>query len=408
MDTTELQPAGNYPETWQRTEFDQFATLKRGKDLTRNQFRDGLVPVAGSNGAIGTHDTANVKAPGVTVGRSGSVGRVTFYAEDFWAHNTALFVEDFHGNDPRFAAYFLDFLNLSRFRSGVSVPTLDRNVFRCLPVITPPLSEQRNIAAVLRLVQRAIEQQARLLAQTAELKKTLLHQLFTHGLCGEPQKQTEIGLIPQSWEVVKLEKVCAFLSGGTPSKQKPEFWIGSIPWVSPKDLKKPRLADVVDHISQAALENGSALAPAGSVFVVIRGMILARDVPVALAEIPMAFNQDTKAIIPSSRIVPDFLLYALEAHKKNLFQKVGRSAHGTMTLMSIDIAQFSIPLPDKEEQVRIADALFQIEKKMAIHRRKRDTLSDLFRTLLHELMTVSIRLHCTTELETYARYVNDE
>jgi type I restriction enzyme, S subunit len=79
-----------------------------------------------------------VKAPGVTVGRSGSVGRVTFYSEDFWAHNTALFVSNFHGNDPRFASYFLDSLELKRFGSGVSVPTLDRNVFRALAVIVPP------------------------------------------------------------------------------------------------------------------------------------------------------------------------------------------------------------------------------------------------------------------------------
>ncbi len=137
----------------------------------------------------------------------------------------------------------------------------------------PPLPEQRKIAGVLGVVQQAIEQQERLLQLTAELKKTLLHQLFTQGLRGEPQKQTEIGPVPESWEVVPLQDICTFLSGGTPSKQKPEFWTGSIPWVSPKDMKRPRLSDVADHISAAALEDGSSIAPAGSVFVVIRGMI---------------------------------------------------------------------------------------------------------------------------------------
>ena len=66
----------------------------------------------------------------------------------------------------------------------------------------PPLPEQRKIAGVLGVVQRAMEQQERLLALTAELKKALLHQLFTAGLRGEPQKQTEIGPVPESWEVV--------------------------------------------------------------------------------------------------------------------------------------------------------------------------------------------------------------
>jgi len=96
---------------------------------------------------------------------------VTYYGKDFWAHNTALFVADFHGNNPRFASYFLTFLDLWRFRSGVSVPTLDRNVFRKLPIIAPPVPEQRKIAAVLGLVQQAMEQEERLLALTAELKR---------------------------------------------------------------------------------------------------------------------------------------------------------------------------------------------------------------------------------------------
>ena len=69
-----------------------------------------------------------------------------------------------------------------------------------MPVIVPPLAEQRKIAGVLGVVQRAMEQQERLIALTTELKKTLLHQLFTQGLRGEPQKQTEIGPMPQSWE----------------------------------------------------------------------------------------------------------------------------------------------------------------------------------------------------------------
>jgi type I restriction enzyme S subunit len=264
---------------------------------------------------------------------------------------------------------------------------------KSLPIPVPPIPEQRKIAAVLGLVQRAIEQQERLIALTTELKKALLHKLFTEGLRGEPQKQTEIGPVPKSWEVVPLRDVCTFLSGGTPSKKRPDFWEGTIPWVSPKDMKKPRLSDVTDHISDAALKDGSSLAPAGSVFVVIRGMILAKDVPVALAEVPMAFNQDMKAIILGSHVIPSFLLYALVEFKQHLFQKVGRSAHGTMTLMSSELEQFSIPLPDRKTQEEIAAAIQTVERKHEVHCRKHSALNGLFRTLLHQLMTAQIRLH---------------
>lgn len=270
---------------------------------------------------------------------------------------------------------------------------LSKEVLGSCLIPVPPLSEQRRIADVLGLVQRAMEQQNRLIALTTELKTALLHKLFTEGLRGEPQKQTEIGPVPQSWPLVKIHDVCSLISGGTPSKRKPEFWSGSIPWVSPKDMKKPRLSDVADHISEAALQDGSSLAPVGAVFVVIRGMILAKDVPVALAEVPMAFNQDMKAIVPGPRIHPSFLLYALIAFKQNLFRKVGRSAHGTMTLMSSELAQFNIPLPDKSTQVTVAKAIETIERAHEQHQRKRTAIAELYRALLHQFMTAVIRVN---------------
>jgi type I restriction enzyme S subunit len=170
---------------------------------------------------------------------------VTYYEKDFWAHNTALFVADFHGNDPRFASYFLTFLNLGRFRSGASVPTLDRNVFRKLPIVAPPVPEQQKIAAVLGLVQRAIEQQERLLVLTTELKKALLHQLFTYGLRQESQKQTELGPIPQSWEVARIEELVIRgilakpLDGnhGNIHPKSDDFVPEGIPFIMASDLK---------------------------------------------------------------------------------------------------------------------------------------------------------------------------
>ena len=256
----------------------------------------------------------------------------------------------------------------------------------------PPLPEQKKIAHILSTVQRAIEVQEGIIQTTTELKRALMHKLFSEGLRGEPQKKTEIGPVPESWEVVRLSDVCRFQSGGTPSKQNPEFWQGSIPWVSPKDMKSPRLDDVTDHISQEALESGSKLAPAGSVFVVVRGMILAKTVPVALARVPMAINQDMKAIIPGPKLRSDFLLYALETLRDNLFKKVGRSGHGTCTLMGHEVAAFKIPLPDMQSQEDIAWAIQNLERKRELHEQKRTSIQALFSTLLHELMTAKIRV----------------
>jgi restriction endonuclease S subunit len=276
--------------------------------------------------------------------------------------------------------------------SGSTVRNLNISLVNGVEIPLPPLPEQKKIAHILSTVQRAIEAQERIIQTTTELKKALMHKLFSEGLRNEPQKQSEIGPVPESWGVVPLSDICQFQSGGTPSKKNPEFWLGTIPWVSPKDMKRPRLDDVTDHISQEALESGSKLAPAGSVFVVVRGMILAKTVPVALAEVPMAINQDMRAIVPGPKLCSDFLLYALETLRDNLFKKVGRSGHGTCTLMSHEIAGFMIPLPDLETQEAMASAIQNLERKNELHDDKRAQLKDLFRTLLHELMTAKTRV----------------
>ena len=277
--------------------------------------------------------------------------------------------------------------------NGVRHPRTSWPSLRKFQLSLPPLPEQKKIAHILSTVQRAIEAQERIIQTTTELKKTLMHKLFTEGLRNEPQKQTEIGPVPESWKVVALSDVCKFQSGGTPSKKNSKFWEGTIPWVSPKDMKRPRLDDATDHISREGLESGSKLAPAGSVFVVVRGMILAKTVPVALAEVPMAINQDMKAIVPGSKLRSDFLLYALKTFSGNLFKKVGRSGHGTATLMSSEISEFKIPLPNLGTQRPIATAIQNLETKKELHEQKRTQLQGLFRTLLHELMTAKTRVH---------------
>jgi type I restriction enzyme S subunit len=398
MDSTSLQPQGEYPDNWPRLSFDEFTTLKRGKDLTRDQFREGIIPVAGSNGHIGFHDTANVKAPGVTVGRSGSVGRVTFYSEDFWAHNTALFVTNFHGNDPRFASYFLDSLKLQRFGSGVSVPTLDRNVFRALAVVVPPLGEQRKIAGVLGLVQRALEQQERLIALTTELKKALLHQLFTQGLRGEPPKQTDIGLVPQSWEVVTLEDAAVALDYGTsvkcehgkagvPVLRIPNVMAGS---VDLRDLKhgQPKRSE----LEQLRLRDGDLL------FVRTNGVLEnAGRCALYRGELEGCYFASylIRVRVNSTKVLPAFVNeYARTGRGRSFLSgRAIRTADGKFNINSGTLKRVLLPLPGLDEQKEIVCQLDLVERKLKLHESKRSALSDLLRTLLHQLMTAQLRVH---------------
>jgi type I restriction enzyme S subunit len=174
---TEIGPV---PESWEVVPFDQFATLQRGYDLRKQDFRHGKLPVIGATQTIGYHDTANVKAPGVTVVRSGSsAGKPLFISEDFWAHNVVLFVKDFHGNIPKFVYYKILALDLTQYRQGVAVPTLNRNTFSAIEVALPRLEEQQEIVDALDSVGTKTEAAERKKAQLQELFRTLLHELMT-------------------------------------------------------------------------------------------------------------------------------------------------------------------------------------------------------------------------------------
>ena len=389
MDTTALQPRANYPAEWREMSFDDFATLKRGKDLTREHFRSGTVPVAGSNGVIGYHDTANVKAPGVTVGRSGSVGKVSFFEEDYWAHNTALFVADFHGNDPRFAGYFLRFLKLGRFGSGVSVPTLDRNVFRVLPVVVPILSEQRKIASVLILVQRAIEQQDRLIALTTELKKSLMHKLFAEGIGGERQKQTEIGPMPESWEVRRLSDLVLIKNGQVDPRLAP---YKEMIHVGPENIESDtgRLLNLQSN-ERLRISSGNYHFTAEDV---LYSKIRPYLNKAALPAFEGTCSADMYPIRPKDKeLSRDFLFQLILS---DTFRKQAVSYQDRTGIPKVNRAQLGsliILKPSFGEQTEIAKALTVLdERRNGIHR-KRATLNDLFRTLLHQLMTAQIRVH---------------
>ena len=134
--------------------------LQRGFDLSSSQMKNGDVAVVGSNGIIGYHDLPRGNIPCITVGRSGSVGKVHYYTQKTWAHNTTLFVKDFKGNDPKYLYYFLKNLHLDVMfgKSSSVVPSLDRKIVHAL--VAPfhwDVRVQKSISSVLSNIDRKIE-----------------------------------------------------------------------------------------------------------------------------------------------------------------------------------------------------------------------------------------------------------
>ena len=259
----------------------------------------------------------------------------------------------------------------------------------------PEKDEQRKIAAVLGVVQRAIEQRERLLALTAELKKALLHQLFTQGLRGEPQKHTEIGPVPESWDLVPLGSLAKVGNGSTPKRDNDGYWQGgTIPWLNSAKIHERFITEADQFVTDLAVkECHLPRVKSGSLLIAItgQGKTLGNS---ALVSFETCINQHLAyAQFTSPRAVPEFVLWFIQTRYEHLrsISQAGGSTKGALTCSYLK--SYLIPVPPLDEQYEIAAIFAALDRKEKVHERKLATLSDLFRTLLHQLMTAQIRVH---------------
>lgn len=176
----------NHDEGKIATTIGEQLTLQRGFDITKDQQIKGKVPVVSSGGIKSFHNQAMVKAPGVVIGRKGTLGKAFYLEDDFWPHDTTLWVKDFKRNDPRFIYYFFIGLDVKHLDSGAANPALNRNQVHPIQVNWVPITQQKKIVAILDALsnetQRLEALYQRKIAALDELKQALLHQAFSGAL----------------------------------------------------------------------------------------------------------------------------------------------------------------------------------------------------------------------------------
>ena len=213
---------------WCETTLGQVIELKRGYDLPQRDRIDGAVPVVSSSGVIDYHRQSKVSGPGVVMGRYGTLGHVFFTRGDFWPLNTALYVRDFKGNDPRFISYFLEGLDVSPYSDKAAVPGLNRNHLHQETVRIPSsTAEQRAIARVLGTLDDKIELNRRMNETLEAMARALFQSWFVdfepvrakmegHDPCLPPHLahlfpdrlvDSQLGEIPEEWAVGCLADV---------------------------------------------------------------------------------------------------------------------------------------------------------------------------------------------------------
>lgn len=204
-------------QRWKDCSLGDVITLQRGYDLPRQNRRDGMVPIVSSSGISGFHDSAKVSGPGVVTGRYGTLGEVFYVTENFWPLNTALFVKDFKGNNPRFVSYFLRTLNFGKQDVAGAVPGVNRNILHMMPVRVPCVPIQGKIAAILSAYDDLIENNTRRIAILEALAQVLYREWFVYfrfpGHEHVAMVESSLGQIPAGWDIKKIGDVVDIYRG---------------------------------------------------------------------------------------------------------------------------------------------------------------------------------------------------
>jgi type I restriction enzyme S subunit len=273
---------------------------------------------------------------------------------------------------------------------------LPRAVVVSLPMFLPSVREQRAIAHVLRTVQRAKEATERIIGALKELKNSLMQHLFTYGPVPVDQadqvrlKETEIGPVPEEWEVLRLGEVAlqAF-GGGTPSTNNSLFWGGPIPWTTSAIIGEDdvELRNFQRTISEKGLKR-SSLAPKGSLLIGTRvGVGKA-----VVAAFDIAINQDLTAVVLHNKANPYYVALLLKDYRYQVWF-TGRTRGTTIKgIPRRDLLNVPIPLPPLPEQRAIAETLRTVGRKIEAEESRKRALEVLFKTLLHHLMTGKVRV----------------
>ena len=382
---------GKIPKDWEIVNVGDILSLEYGKGLPERERISGEYPVVGSNGIVGYHNKALIKGPGIVIGRKGTIGAVSWVERDFWPIDTTYFVKlKKDGVDLKWLYYVLIKLDLPKLHLSDVVPGLKREIAYSLKIPFPSsLKEQRAVAGILGVVDSVIAKTDEVIVKTERLKKGLMQTLLTRGIGHKEFKETEIGKIPKTWQVVRIKDV-AEIRG---NKRINDFEkIAFIPMELIPDSQifaKYEIRTKEDVKSFTYCEAGDIL--------------LAKITPslengkqgVVPFDVPDGFALATTEVFPirCKNIDRFFLFYVLKFSKfrdKIISSMIGTTGRQRATRDSVE--KLEIPLPPLEEQQKIGGILSEVDKKLELERNEKAKLERIKRGLMDLLLTGKVRV----------------
>lgn len=372
---------------WKEVRLGDILNFRRGHDLPHSAMNPGNIPVAGSNGVIGYHDTATPTKPILTIGRSGNVGKPYFY-EEAWAHNTTLYVDDFKGNDPKFLYYLCQTMPFANYGGGSAVPTLNRNHIHPLETQIPvKVEDQRRIASILSSLDRKIELNNKINADLEEMAQAIFKNWFVDF---EPFKDgkfvnSELGMIPEGWKVGRLTEIASYMNGLAMQKFPPKNNEDSLPVLKIKELGQGFCGTDSDRCScniknECKIHNGDVIFSWSGTLLV--DVWCGGD---------CGLNQHLFKV--TSEDYPKWFYYYWTKHHLQEFIHIAKDKAVTMGhIKRGHLEEALVAIPDNDSMQKVNELFEPILSKMIALRLESSHLSLLRDTLLPRLMSGEIEV----------------
>lgn len=364
---------GLIPEDWEVKKLKDVAPLQRGFDLPNQFLVAGDYPVVYSNGIQNRHNKFQVKAPGIVTGRSGTIGKVTFIEEDYWPHNTSLWVTDFKNNDHRFIFYLFLRTKLERFAIGSGVPTLNRNDVHDFQVALPTKSEQIAIATALSDTDALISSLEKLIAKKRAIKQGAMQELL------KPK---------EGWEVKTLGEIGECIIGLT---YRPDNVKESGTLVLRSSNVQGNSLSFEDNVYVDITVSDKLIVQKNDILICVRNG--SRDLIGKCALIEGQAIGETFGAFMSVYRSPynEFVFNMFQSNiiKKQIDEYLGATIN---QITNKSLNSFEIPFPPLNEQTRISTILSDMDAEIAGLEDKLSKYKQVKQGMMQELLTGRIRL----------------
>lgn len=394
-DGYKMTELGEIPEEWEIKKIKDIANICYGKSQKEVEVEDGKYKILGTGGVIGYTNDFLWNRPSVLIGRKGTIDKPQYIEEPFWTVDTLFYTKINENYIAKWFYYYLDNIDLKKYNEATGVPSLSVANLNTIRIATPTKKEQEKIASILSTVDEQIDNVDALIEKNKELKKGLMQTLLTKGIGHTKFKKTEIGEIPEEWEVGTLSSIIDKNRKITYGIVQPGEYVEcgkyvirakdySFGWVRVEEIFK---CDGLVEKSYAR-----ARVKEGDVLLTIVGSVG------NLAIVPSVLNeanitqQTARLSFDKNKVNNVFYYNYLKSDRAikeiNKYMKSGVQP----SLNLSDVEKFKIVIPSIEEQERISLILSSVDEKVEQYENKKQKLEELKKGLMQQLLTGMIRV----------------